>query len=288
VIESRLPIEHDEDDHAMGKKEKHQAELIDLFDEWRETGRTEQIISYVVSHSALPGKRANLELAGAFGEIVARYSQREDQKLWELLTKMTGVSADEAPVNDPREFIPFCGAIGVGALGASSPSRFDAALLALKALANDPRWRMREAVRFGLQRLLFARAQDTLQALDGWVADGTPLELRAAAATVAEPGRLKETEIATAALQLHRKVFDRVLTTQERRSEDFRTLREALGYTLSVVVQALPQEGFRLLTRLIQPHDPDLIWIVKQNLRKNRLVENFPEQVASTRRLLNS
>jgi hypothetical protein len=124
--------------------------------------------------------------------------------------------------------------------------------------------------------------------LDGWVIDGTLLELRAVAATVAEPGLLKDTETAIVALQLHRKAFDRVLSTKERKSEDFRTLRKALGYTLSVVVQALPQEGFRFLAQLIQLHDPDLIWIVKQNLRKNRLVKHFPEQVESTHSLLNS
>jgi hypothetical protein len=264
----------------MGKKEHHRVELVDLFDEWSQPGEAETMMRYLGQHSNLPGKRANLELAAAFGEVVERYSKRESQRLWELVTRMTEIA--------PDEFIPFCGAIGIGAIGAASPSRFGAALVALKALANDPRWRIREAVCFGLQRLLSARTQDTLQALDGWVIDGTLLELRAVAATVAEPGLLKDTETAIVTLQLHRKVFDRVLSTKERKSEDFRTLRKALGYTLSVVVQALPQEGFRFLAQLIQLHDPDLIWIVKQNLRKNRLVKHFAEQVESTHSLLNS
>jgi hypothetical protein len=272
----------------MGKQEHHRAELIDLFAEWSQAGEAETLMHYLVQHSNLPGRRANLELAAAFGEVVERYSKRENKRLWELVAKMTDIAADEAPVNAPREFIPFCGAIGVGAIGAISPSRFGAALVALKLLANDPRWRLREAVCFGLQRLLSARAQDTLQALDGWVAGGTLLELRAVAAAVAEPGLLQDAEIAMLALQLHRKVLDRVLTTKERKSEDFRTLRKALGYTLSVVVQALPQEGFRCMSQLIQWHDPDLTWIVKQNLKKNRLLKHFPDQVRATHSLLNT
>jgi len=271
----------------MGKKEYHKAELLDLFDEWSRTGEAETLLQYLVQHSNLPGPRANLELAAAFGELVASRSKRENQKLWELVAKMTQVAADEAAVNAPREFIPFCGAIGVGAVGAVSAPRFDAALVALKRLANDPRWRVREAVCFGMQRLLSARAQDALRALDRWVADGALLEMRAVAATVAEPGLLKDAQFAMAALELHRKVFDRVLSIQERKCEDFKTLRKALGYTLSVVVQALPQEGFRFMAQLIQLHDPDLTWIVKQNLKKNRLVKQFPQQVASTHSLLN-
>ena len=270
----------------MTKKEKHRQDLIGLFGEFAETGDPEIIADYVVTNSNLPGRRANLELAEAFGDAVEHGTGEEDGKLWELCMGLTGISADEAPVNAPREFLPFCGAIGVGSIGAVSPAFCEQALATLKTLANDPPWRMREAVCFGLQRLLAIRSQDTLQNLEGWVIDGSLLEMRAVAAVVAHPALLKNERAARAALRVHETIVKQILELEERKSEGFRVLRKALGYTLSVVVCAVPMEGFELMAQLIATHDSDLLWIVKQNLRKNRLVRSFPQEVKSTLQLL--
>jgi hypothetical protein len=197
---------------------------------------------------------------------------------------MAKTSADQAPVNAPEELIPFCGALGLGAIGALSPSLFHPALAALRRLAHDPRWRMREAVCCGLQRLLALQTQATLNTLAGWVAPGEWLEMRAAAAAVAEPALLEDERTAVSALQLHRDIMDHVVAAEDRRAETFRVLRKGLGYTLSVVVCARPHEGFAFMARLVDSGDPDVLWIVKQNLRKNRLLKNFPQEVASLTR----
>ena len=269
----------------MGKKENHKQDLVGLFDEFAETGDAERLMGYLVSKSNLPGRRANLELVEAFADLVEGYSEKE-KRLWGLCTGMTEISADEAPVNDPKEFIPFCGAIGIGSIGSVAPEFFEQALTTLKALTNDPRWRVRESVRFGLQKLMAKRGRDTLKELEAWITDGDLLEMRAAAATVAEPALLKDKETAISALQLHRNIIDRVLGTKERKSEGFRVLRRALGYTLSVVVRAIPKEGFEFMAQLVDSQDSDVLWIVKENLKKNRLVKNFPEQVESMRKSL--
>lgn len=270
----------------MDKRESHKRDLIGLFDGFVETGDAERLKGYIISNSNLPGRRANLELAGAFADVVEDCSKNESQRLWELCINMTEVPADEAPVNTPKEFIPFCGAIGVGSIGSVSPEFFEQALTTLKALAHDPRWRMRESVRFGLQRLMAKRSQETLKELQGWIAEGDWLEMRAAAATVAEPAMLKHKETAISALQLHRGIIDRVLEAKERKSEDFRTLRKALGYTLSVIVRALPKEGFEFMVQLVDLQDPDVLWTVRENLKKDRLVRNFPNEVESIKKLL--
>ena len=51
--------------------------------------------------------------------------------------KLTQFSPFEAPVNSPKEFLVFCGARGVGALGASQAT-FQKAMSRLKELASDP------------------------------------------------------------------------------------------------------------------------------------------------------
>ena len=54
-------------------------------------------------------------------------------------------------------------------------------------------------------------------------------------------------------------------------SDDFKTLRKGLGYCWSVAVAALPEEGRPMMERWLACDDKDVIWIMKQNLRKKRL-----------------
>ena len=116
--------------------------------------------------------------------------------------------------------------------------------------------------------------------------DGDLLEMRAAAATVAEPDISKKEEIALSALRLHGHIMEQVRKTKDRKSEAFKTLRQALGYTLSVVVHAVPREGFEFMAQLIHWQDADVLWVVKQNLKKSRLVKNFPQEVEWIKELL--
>ena len=167
------------------------------------------------------------------------------------------------------------------------PIFYEQSLALLRTLANDHRWRMREAVCLGLQRLVSTRADDTLRELTGWIAEGSLLELRAVAAAVADPTLLKNEAAASAALQIHEQIFQRVLAAQDRKSAEFRALRKGLGYTLSLVIAALPSEGFEFVGRLIDTRDRHVIWIVKQNLKKKRLIRRFPEEIEATKRQLN-
>jgi hypothetical protein len=265
----------------MDKKEIHRRELAALIDQFIAAGDSEDLIDYITSNSNLPGPRGNLELAHAFADLVGQYAREKSGHLWKLCATMLAVSSEKAPVNNPRELIPFCGAVGMGALGAACPTLFAKAMTALQASANDPRWRMREAVPMALQRLTGTRPKKTLKALKLWATEGSPLEIRAAAAGVAEPALLQDTTTARAALELHEAIFDRMPKLDDRKSAEFKALRKGLGYTLSVVVQASPEEGFTLMRQLVGSQDKDVLWIVRENLKKNRLVKNFPTQVES-------
>jgi hypothetical protein len=265
----------------MSKRENHRQDLLTLLAAFLETSGADQLITYLVSNSNLPGRRANLELAQAFADTVAFYAAQESARLWDLCARMTAVSADEAPVNDPQEFVPFCGAVGIGSLGSAAPTFSAQAMAALRRLANDSRWRMREAVPMGLHRLLAQQSRDVLEAFENWVVDASSLELRAVAAAVAEPTLLKDAHNAHAALKLHQDIVTQALKVEDRQSDEFRALRKALGYTLSIVICALPQPGFQFMRDLIATQDKDVLWIVKENLKKNRLVKRFPTQVAA-------
>jgi hypothetical protein len=59
---------------------------------------------------------------------------------------------------------------------------------------------------------------------------------------------------------------------EDRRSEGFQALRKGLGYCWSVAVVALPDEGKTLMEKWLVHPDRDVQWIMKENLKKQRLV----------------
>lgn len=240
---------------------------------------SEGMATYLAQNSHLPGPRGNLELVSVFADIVESAASGAVSRVWELCLGMTQLSAEQAPVNSPQEFVPFCGTVGLGAIGARETTFYDEAIKELQRLSNDSRWRMREAVAMGLQKMLNAKARETMDRLKDWIPTGTPLELRAVAAGIAEPLIIKDTAVARMALELHERIIERVRQIEGRKTEDFRVLRQGLGYTLSVVISRVPMEGFDLIDRCLSEDDADLHWIAKSNLKKKRLSNHYPEQV---------
>jgi hypothetical protein len=131
-----------------------------------------------------------------------------------------------------------------------------------------------------LQDLLRARPDPILAVLETWIRPGTWFEMRAVAAGLAEPPLLKDARIAKAALDAHRRILGEVGRAGDRSAEAFKVLRQGLGYTVSVVVAARPREGFAWLKELARSDDPDIQGVLRENLKKTRLVAAFPREVA--------
>ena len=158
------------------------------------------VLNFIAKHSNLPGPRGNLEIAFAFSDVITESLEKDKDQLWQLCNDLCSITVDEAPVNSPFELVPFCGTLGIGSLGSKHSSLFNIALCKLKILTNDPRWRMREAVAMALQCLAKSRSSETLNELRNWIVDGRLLELRAVAATVADPAILEDEQVADQAL----------------------------------------------------------------------------------------
>lgn len=269
----------------MSKKQRLMMDLITILEDYIKSGDDENLIVYLASNSNLPGPRGNLELAQAFHEAAKRLFENESAKLWTLCNRLGSLPPVEAPTNNPKEFLVFCGTVCLGNF--TSPSPFHATSISrLKELAEDPRWRVREAVAMAIQNLIEQEPEQTLIELTSWSKNDNWLVLRAVAAGVAEPALLKREEVAKTALELHKNIFDRILKSEERRSQEFKTLKEGLSYSLSVVIRATPTEGFALVKHLIETDDKDVLAIVRANMKKNRLTRNFPEEVSATLMIL--
>ena len=205
----------------------------------------------------MPGLRGNLELA----QVVADLGNQD------LFERYLAYDADQAPTNSPYEFLAFCGVVGLGRLLADGQSEL---LVPLRLCASDRRWRVREGVAMALQRLGDQDMDALIQAMQVW-SMGTPLEQRAAAAAVCEPRLLGQAKHARAVLRILDRITASLRKIENRKSEDFLTLRQGLGYCWSVAVAALPDEGKIMLEKWLADTDKDIRWIMKENLKKNRL-----------------
>ena len=213
--------------------------------------------SFLLQESGLPGPRGNIEL----GRAVAEEGDEE------LFRRYLAYDEQRAPTNSQEEFLAFCGVLGLGRLLAEGRTEW---LATLRECASDGRWRTREAVAMALQRWGQTNMDLLLQEMAVW-SEGSLLEQRAAAAALCEPGLLEDTDEARRVLQVLDGITASIEGVEARTSEQFKALRKGLGYCWSVAVAAEPREGKRMMERWFTTDDRDVLWIMKQNLRKKRL-----------------
>jgi hypothetical protein len=212
---------------------------------------------YLLQESGLPGPRGNLELA----QVVADAGERE------LFEHFLTYTPEVAPVNDPHEFLAFCGVVGLGRLLAEGDKKV---LDQLRPYASDPRWRMREGVAMALQRWGRRAMPTLLQAMETW-SQGSWLEKRAAAAALAEPVLLHQQSEALQALRILDRITASMENSNETKTIDFKILQQGLGYCWSVVVVAVPEQGKLLMEKWLACPDHAIHRIMQENLKKNRL-----------------
>ena len=204
---------------------------------------------YLDAHSGLPGPRGNIELAVAVADL-------------------SDAAFDDVLIASGDEYRTFCGVLGLGDR-AGDPAVVDR----LRHLATDERWRVREAVAMALQRLGDADLGRLLEIVQDWAEDPDPLVQRAAAAGVCEPRLIRSVDAAAVALHVCERATELLARrpAESRRDPSVRTLRQALGYCWSVAVAADPAPGLGRFAVLRDSSDPDVAWIVRENLKKTRL-----------------
>ena len=239
----------------MGKKEELIKHLKTIKDD------TAKLEDYLVENSNLPGPRSNLELAFAFAEV---YENPEVVLEWLKIT------ADKADVNDPKSFLAFCAAVCLGKL--YTKSKKSELISILKNLANDPRWRMKEAVAFAFQ-FIGENDFDELKSITSeWIKNSNNDEKRAILVSLAHPPFLNE-ENAEFCLEIAEAILNKMDI-----ENNFEVLKKGLNFTISVFVATNPEEGFKLLERWIGKNKI-IDKIMKENLKKNRIKAKYSNQV---------
>jgi len=191
--------------------------------------------------------------------------------------------------NTPDEFVVLCGVVAFGACASVHAEWHTEVFEMMKLFACSKSWRVREGVAMAFQRLLPVIPQETIEFLIELATKGNCFQQRASIAAIAEPPLLQDQVMINAALGIQRVVLERLhdLSTTVRKREDVRALRQSLGYTLSVVTAATPERGFALMRDCAEWNDPDINWILRENLKKKRLAK-FVEHTEKVSKLLAS
>ena len=222
---------------------------------------------YLLKESGLPGPRGNLELAQAFAEI------GDEGKIKEYLS----IELNYAPTDSAKVFLTFCGVVGLGTLINQGKREY---LSRLRGFASDSRWRIREAVAMALQRVGDEDIDSLLKEMSVW-SKGSFLEKRAAAAALCEPRLLTSERITSAVLDMLDVVTSSIVGFSDTKDEAFEVLKKGLAYCWSVAVAACPGKGKKLMEKWAGSLDKTVARIMKENLKKNRLVRMDKEWVAN-------
>jgi hypothetical protein len=227
-------------------RQRYASELTALADD--------EVPAYLTERSGLPGPRSNLELLYAFGDVAPA----------PLVVRLA---------DDQDEYLRCCGTAALGRLILEAPG--DARLTAtLTERARDASWRVREGAAMAGQRIGAASPEGLAGLVGRWLDTGDPLVARAAVAAACEPPILRPSPLLRAvALDACVRATDilRAVPAARRREADVRTLRQALGYCWSVAIAADHSGLVPFAEDLGTDTDPDVMWIVRENLRKKRL-----------------
>jgi hypothetical protein len=246
----------------MGKSQEYRAKLK----------RLRNWVPFLLRESNLPGPRGNLELLQAVA----------DEGRTEQFLAFLAHTAERAPTGTREEFLAACGATGLGERIAHGETGLWSKL---RVTASDARWRVREGVAMGLQRVGDRDMPLLLRELRTWTGGG-PLERRAVAAGLCEPRLLSKKRDARAVLRILEELTHSLQNEPDRRDEAVRTFRQALGYCWSVAICASPVEGKKRFQRLAASTDPDVRWVIRENLKKSRLLRMDPDWVAGMKSLV--
>lgn len=241
---------------------------------------------FLRERSHLPGNHANLKLVDDVSDLLAEVVSTRPEDVRRVIEHLTQ-DANTLEVNTPAEFVALCGVVAFGMCASVYPLWRQEVIARLSEFACNASSRVRDGVAIAFQRLLEVAPEETSACLRIWAEEGNCWQQRASIAAIAEPALMNDTVVRDAAFDIQQGIVRRfhALPLSERKREDARVLRQTLGYALSVMTAALPEQGFVLMRECATWDDADINWVLRENLKKKRLAK-FSEQVEQLAKML--
>lgn len=224
-------------------------------------------IDYLKQNSRLPGPRANLEL---LYEFIENATDSEIDNCMSI--------ADSVTLNSPSEFVLFCGIAAFIKRTARLQRTVD---VDLSNYTNHESWRIRESVCIGFQRSKPYLSPNEMMKSLSKLKNESALDKRAYFATLCDPillnDYIKPSDVLSDLLDVTVDCFN----MSAKLDSELIVLRKALGYCFSVAICADEIFGKQTFEKLLNYTDSKhILWIVRENLKKNRLIKLDAEWVA--------
>jgi len=225
--------------------------------------------------SKLPGIRANISLAEAFGEECAAIGPSIDP----LLKEMIELDPDFAPGDTDWEFIPLCAVYGVGARACKDPKARKVVVPILYEAADDLRFRVRDAV---------PQVLANIGALDGdaWVrelgnfTDGYVYAVAALKALMEDRFLNAIHDSETACLRLDECfTLAREAPRSAERYPGMKALVDALGKAPGIMAVRFGTPVFELMKKWATVKEPMLREAIEKNLKGSRVEGRFRDEI---------
>ncbi len=245
-------------------------------------GRRGPLFELLTRGSRLPGPRANGPLAEAFAQSCRSRGARADA----LALAMAHLSADEAPGATPLEFLPTCGVLALAARATADEAVRATFLAELHVLADDLRFRVREAVVDGLARIGGAAGDALVEETASWM-DGY-FHAAAVLRALARESWLSQVHEPDGAIRRLDEAFElaRDAPRAAARYPGHKALLQALEEGPPRVALRFGVPVFDLMSRWATVKDPVLRDLVETVLADGRLAGRFRSELDRVRREL--
>ncbi len=245
-------------------------------------GQTDALFRHLARTSGLPGERANLALAESFAEIAVAHGRRADA----LLCGMATLTPAAAPGATAFEFLPVCGIYGL-ALAASKEERaYRKVVPLLHELADDLRFRVRDAVVAGLAVIGEKRSKQLVSDLASWT-DGYHHAAAALQALRTERWLRSLNDVTSILLRVEESFH--LLEEAPRAAARYpghKELVDALGVTPRALALRFGTPVFDLFAGWTRSKDPDLRAIIEKNLDDSKLASRYGDEVKRVHKAL--
>jgi hypothetical protein len=245
-------------------------------------GRPQALHSLLARGSRLPGPRINEDLAEAFAQACRGLGARADP----LALSLARLSPDQAPGAGPLEFLPVCGLYALSARAAGDAKVRPQIVEELHARADDPRFRVRDAVVLGLARVGAAAGDPLVGDVSPWM-DGY---FHAAAVLLALSSDVWLTALHHAGPVVERMDEAFLLVRDAPRSAarwpGHKALVAALGSAPGLVASRFGVPVFDMLERWAATKDPALREVVEGALGSRNLAGRFGPELERVRAAL--
>lgn len=235
--------------------------------------------NYILEHSNLPGRMANLKVITEIADMFALKS--ELIRFW--LKKLQEWNNLKVDGNCPETELVLTAIESFGAIykDASQENKSEIEQT-LAASLNDDRWRVREISGDSYKRIGMSSYDSLIILFDSMISKNpTPLEVRGIIATLAHPVILHSVQQLDFSKSILKFAFDYYLEIDEKKysKADKEVLKKGLSFAPSVIVSNNPEDGFQIFEKLILRNNKEINAIIKENLRKKRLESRYPIEV---------